>query len=233
LLLKRQSRAPELVRLINNSPAMSPSGFPLLTDFAGRAALLEEPANEGLDAWEHSFMTWLDSAANPLQRASAADLETWLPDDLLIKFDRMAMAQSLEGRAPYLTPDLVNAALHLPDEERMANGKSKIALRRIAQQWLPPNILARRKQGFVLPMKHWITQWFVLHGGAAAYLANHAIPGLNARRVLSLVQADLQAGVQRERLLFALLLLFEWYSAAQIRIGTLRKAYVADRNSVH
>ena len=232
-LLKRQIKAPELVRLINNSSPNSPSGFPLLTDFAGRAALLEEPANDALDDWEESFITWLDSATNPLQRASAADLETWLPDDLLIKFDRMAMAHSLEGRAPYLTPTLVDAALHLPDEERMTNAKSKVALRRIARQWLPPNILARRKQGFVLPMKRWITEWFALHGGVAAYLANHPIPGLNASRVASLIEEDLSAGVQRERLLFALLLLFEWYSAAQVRIGALRKAYLANRNCVH
>jgi asparagine synthase (glutamine-hydrolysing) len=115
----------------------------------------------------------------------------------------------------------------------MADGTSKIALRRIAQQWLPPNILARRKQGFVLPMKHWITQWFALHGGAAAYLVNHAIPGLNAGGVLSLIEADLRAGVQRERLLFALLLLFEWHSAAQVRIGVLRKGYIANRNCVY
>jgi len=232
-LLKRQIKALELVRLINNSSASSPSGFPLLTDFAGRAALLEEPANDALDDWEESLITWLDSATNPLQRASAADLETWLPDDLLIKFDRMAMAHSLEGRAPYLTPSLVDAALHLPDEERMTNAKSKVALRRIARQWLPPNILARRKQGFVLPMKRWITEWFALHGGVAAYLANHPIPGLNASRVMSLIDEDLSAGVQRERLLFALLLLFEWYSAAQVRIGALRKAYLASRNCVH
>lgn len=82
-------------------------------------------------------------------------------------------------------------------------------------------------------MKRWITEWFALHGGVAAYLANHPIPGLNASRVVSLIEEDLRAGVQRERLLFALLLLFEWYSAAQVRIGALRKAYLANRNCVH
>ena len=47
-------------------------------------------------------------------RATAADLATWLPDDLLVKYDRMAMAVSLEGRAPFLAPALVEAALALP-----------------------------------------------------------------------------------------------------------------------
>jgi asparagine synthase (glutamine-hydrolysing) len=150
---------------------------------------------------------------------------------LLVKFDRMSMAHSLEGRAPFLMPDLVDAALHLAPDQRMAGGSSKIGLRRIAHHWLPVNILNRRKQGFVLPMKDWITSWFALHGGVAAYLPDRSIPGLNMREVLRLIQTDLRVGVQRERLLFALVLLCEWYSAALTKIAILRRQYANGKNN--
>jgi asparagine synthase (glutamine-hydrolysing) len=212
------------MRLIDNAPPATPSGFPLLTDTAGRARLMPGVAT-GIDAWESTLCHWLDGARDPLQRATAADLATWLPDDLLVKYDRMAMAVSLEGRAPFLQPDLVAAALALPPAERMSGGQSKVALRRIARRWLPPRIQARRKQGFVLPMRAWISDWFAAHGGAAAYFGAHAIPGLDATELVNVVDADLAAGVQRERLLFALVMLVEWHTAAAARVAALAARY--------
>ena len=225
-MLKHRRMAPVTSRLVHNRSPIAPSGFPLLTEISARAALIENSIDRTADEWELSLMGWLDSAADPLQRATAADLETWLPDDLLVKFDRMAMAHSLEGRAAFLVPDLVDAALHLPGKQRMAARKSKIALRQIAHRWLPPDILERRKQGFVLPMRHWITQWFTLHDGAANYLARRTIPGLNMDEALRLIETDLKVGVQRERLLFALIMLFEWHAAAKTRMASLHEAYV-------
>jgi len=229
-LTKRHANWSKKYRLIGS--AVSPSGFPLLTDTAERVALMDNPSHNATDDWEQALIDWLDSAANPLQRATATDLATWLPDDLLVKFDRMSMAHSLEGRAPFLMPDLVDAALHLAPDQRMAERSSKIGLRRIARHWLPINILNRRKQGFVLPMKDWITSWFALHGGVAAYLPDRSIPGLNMREVLRLIQTDLRVGVQRERLLFALVLLCEWYSAALTKIAILRRQYANGENNV-
>ena len=213
-------------RLVENTPPVTPSGFPLLTDTAGRARLIPD-ASVSADAWETSLCTWLGGAHDPLQRATAADLATWLPDDLLVKYDRMAMAVSLEGRAPFLEPKLVAAALALPAAERMSGGQSKIALRRIARRWLPERIHARRKQGFVLPMRAWIREWLAARGGPAVYLGAQSIPGLDANELVAIVAADLEAGLQRERLLFALIMLVEWHAAATKRIADLAARYAA------
>ena len=167
-------------RLVDNAPPVTPSGFPLLTDTAGRARLLPGVTGRG-DAWEADLCAWLASAHDPLQRATAADLATWLPDDLLVKYDRMAMAVSLEGRAPFLEPDLVAAALALPAAERMSGGETKVALRRVARRWLPERIHARRKQGFVLPMRAWIADWLDARGGAAGYFGARPVPGIDRR----------------------------------------------------
>ena len=181
-------------RLVDNAPPVTPSGFPLLTDTAGRARLMPGTA-ASRDAWETSLCAWLDGAHDPLQRATAADLATWLPDDLLVKYDRMAMAVSLEGRAPFLQPELVAAALALPPAERMSGGASKIALRRVARRWLPQRIHERRKQGFVLPMRAWIGEWLAARGGPAAYFGAQAIPGIDSAELVSVVAADLAAGL--------------------------------------
>ena len=93
-------------------------------------------------------MTWLDGAADGLQRATAADLATWLPDDLLVKFDRISMAHSLEGRTPYLAPGVVEAGLALPLDQRMNGAISKVALRRVASRWIPRAIVIEWHQAF-------------------------------------------------------------------------------------
>ena len=173
-------------------------------------------------------MRWLDGAHDPLQRATAADLATWLPDDLLVKYDRMAMAVSLEGRAPFLQPELVAAALALPPAERMSGGQSKVALRRVARRWLPERIHARRKQGFVLPMRPGFSEWLHSHGGPAAYFGAHAISGVDTTELVAVVDADLAAGVARERLLFALIMLVEWYAASSERVAALMPALLCE-----
>lgn len=214
-----------LNRLIHNAYPVSPSGFPLVTDIAGRETLIQGRMENWTDSWEAEVMAWLDTATNPLQRASAADMATWLPDDLLVKFDRMAMAHSLEGRAPFLMPALVEAAMHLPPKARIANGTSKVALRQVARRWLPSTILKRRKQGFVLPMRDWLRQWFTVHGGVSRYLAEREVPGLDMAEVSRIVESELALGVQRERLLFALVLLSEWYVASSRKRREIRARY--------
>ena len=220
---RQPTHAPDLRRFTRNPTAVTPSGFPLLTDPADRERLTGHAANPG-DAWESELIRWLDSASDPHKRALAADLGTWLPDDLLVKFDRMGMASSLEGRAPYLTPRLAELALRGSDAHaRMNLTESKRALRRIAQRWLPRDILERPKQGFVLPMKTWLRNWFDTRGGARTYFRGAALPDLDVQFVATLVERDLSEGLNRERLLYALVMLAEWRASAMARIGALRR----------
>jgi asparagine synthase (glutamine-hydrolysing) len=199
-----------LNHLIHNGEQMTPSGFPLLTDSATRRRLVGHE-NYTVSSWEGGVLGWLDTANDPLQRATAADLGTWLPDDLLVKFDRMAMAHSLEGRAPYLHPAIVRAGLFLPPQQRMNDFSSKIALRRIAARWLPQEILDKPKQGFVLPMKKWLKQWFEVQGSVEKYVNACGMDFLDRKETIRLIKDDASRGITNERLIFALVLLFEWY----------------------
>ena len=203
-------------RLIHNAEPTTPSGFPLLTDAATRARLTGRNGSR-IDEWERNLFVWLNQSPDSLRRAAATDLATWLPDDLLVKFDRMSMAYSLEGRAPYLDPKIVELGLGLPQSQKIDGSTSKVALRRVAGRWLPKEILTRPKQGFVLPMRRWLAQWFAVQGSVTDYFSARAVPGLDMAGVASLTEADLAAGVRRERLLFALVLFVEWYKSFQSR----------------
>lgn len=97
----------------------------------------------------------LGAGASVLDRAVAIDLQSYLPDDILVKLDRMAMATSLEGRAPFLEPGLAQFALHLPESLRVRDGRGKYLLRKVAARWLPPDVLSKPKQGFAIPIAEW------------------------------------------------------------------------------
>ena len=201
-----------LATLTRNAQPITPSFFPLLSAAEERSRLAGG-APPGADAWEGELVSWLGGAADPLQRATAADLATWLPDDLLVKFDRMAMAHSLEGRAPFLEPRLAAMGLRLPPAERIRGRVVKVALRRVAARWLPPSIVERGKHGFILPMESWLREWFETNGGPDAYFRGAQGAGLDPRAAAAVAAADLRAGVRRVRLLFALVALVEWQKA--------------------
>lgn len=97
----------------------------------------------------------LGAGGSALDRAIAIDLQSYLPDDILVKLDRMAMATSLEGRAPFLEPGLAQFALRLPVSLRMREGRGKYLLRKVAARWLPPDVLSKPKQGFAIPIAEW------------------------------------------------------------------------------
>ncbi|MBI3608474.1 MAG: asparagine synthase (glutamine-hydrolyzing) [Nitrospirae bacterium] len=208
----------------HRSGGITPSGFPLLTDHKDRESLMGRSTTDD-SAWEQETISWLDRAASPLQKASGFDMATWLPDDLLVKYDRMAMAHSLEGRAPFLQPRLVESGLRLPSGDRMADGMSKIGLRRAAGRWLSRDILDRRKQGFVLPMADWLERWFQDHGGVEPYFSARAFPGLDTGHVCRMVAFDLKRGVRRQRLIFSLILLTEWCQSYSARVHDLSESY--------
>ncbi|HXZ24738.1 MAG TPA: asparagine synthase (glutamine-hydrolyzing) [Nitrospiria bacterium] len=84
------------------------------------------------------------------------DMRTWLPDDLLVKVDRMAMAVSLEARVPYLDHQLVEWASALPASMKVRGGTGKYLLKQAAMDRLPASIVRRPKQGFEPPLAHWL-----------------------------------------------------------------------------
>ena len=91
-----------------------------------------------------------------VQRAQYADLKVYMPNDPLVKVDRMSMAHSLEIRCPLLDHRLIELAFRIPTDRKMPNGRPKSLLRRLAERRLPKKVLALPKRGFTAPVSSWL-----------------------------------------------------------------------------
>lgn len=138
--------------LLLGSRGTTPSGYPLVFDGPLLNNILRRGRSFESGPWAGGFRHDLSAFHDALQGACFTDLVTWLPDNLLVKLDKMAMAVSLEGRCPYLKPDLVEWALALPQQFKLGSRLSKQILREAFADALPSSIVNRPKQGFVLPL---------------------------------------------------------------------------------
>jgi len=96
-------------------------------------------------------------ASDPLSRVLYLDTKTYLPGDILTKVDRMSMAASLETRVPMLDHVFLQWATSLPPQWKMGKAGQKYILVKLAQRLgVPSEVLHRPKQGFALPLVHWL-----------------------------------------------------------------------------
>jgi len=94
--------------------------------------------------------------ASPLSRMLYVDAKIWLPDDLLLKADKMTMANGLELRVPFLDHKLVEFTAALPDDNKLNSDGGKSLLRKAMRDVLPKAILERPKKGFPVPIASWL-----------------------------------------------------------------------------
>lgn len=95
-------------------------------------------------------------ALTRLQLAQVADCADWLPNDLLIKVDRCLMAHGVEGRTPFLDPEVAAVAFRLPDALKVRDGLGKWLLRKWLERADPSAGAFERKRGFSVPVAEWI-----------------------------------------------------------------------------
>jgi asparagine synthase (glutamine-hydrolysing) len=114
------------------------------------------------DAWHPDALyqaVW-DRAdfSDDVDRALYGDFVTYLPDQLLTKMDVSTMAHSVEARSPLLDVDVVEFAARIPTHLRLKGYTTKYLLKRLAERYVPRDLLYRRKRGFVMPASDWLRQ---------------------------------------------------------------------------
>lgn len=97
----------------------------------------------------------------PLDKGLYVDVRSYLCDNILTKVDRMSMAVSLETRVPYLDKDLVELAFTVPEKYKLEGNETKAILKRVASKIVPKECVYRPKEGFSIPIKHWLNNEFL------------------------------------------------------------------------
>jgi asparagine synthase (glutamine-hydrolysing) len=95
-------------------------------------------------------------AKTPLDRMLYVDCKLWLADYLLLRGDKLTMANSLEARVPLLDHHVVEFAASLPESMKLRGRQRKYLLRQVARRLLPGDIIDRKKQGFPIPIEAWL-----------------------------------------------------------------------------
>jgi len=106
--------------------------------------------------YQKMFNAW--PSLDPADCAMGLDLQTYLADDLLRMGDRLSMAHSLELRVPFCDQRLLTMALKVPSSTRFSGGRLKSLMRKSLGKILPPHILDRPKQGFMIPLARWLRE---------------------------------------------------------------------------
>lgn len=126
----------------------------LLSTWVNPADIMAEPLRTRLpgslleESWPH--------APSYQESQMAYDMVTYLPDDIMVKVDRAAMAVSLETRAPLLDHRVVELALGLPESVKIARNTGKLVLKELLGRYVPRSEWDRPKQGFAIPVSDWL-----------------------------------------------------------------------------
>ena len=161
--------------------------------------------------------TWLTQVGvkalfqDPRQQMMFLDAMTYLPDDILVKVDRAAMANSLETRVPFLDHRVVELASRLPMDMKIREGETKWLLRQVLYQYVPKELIERPKAGFGIPLAEWLRG--PLKGWVETLIDEKRLAKegyFNVQYVRDLWNAHLSGRCNHQSLLWSLLMFQAW-----------------------
>lgn len=147
---------------------------------------------------------------NPVERMQYIDIHTWMRGDILLKADRMTMANSLEVRVPFLDKEVFRVAKDIPASLKTTNGTTKYVLRKAAEAFVPDHVLNRRKLGFPVPIRHWLkdemNQWVkdIIRDSPTDHL-------INKKYVLQLLDDHCAGKQDYSRKIWTVVIFMIWY----------------------
>lgn len=164
----------------------------------------------------------------PIERMMALDMLGYLPDDILAKVDRAAMATSLETRVPYLDHRVVEFAWRIPFEMKIRNGQTKWILRQLLARHVPSELTERPKMGFGVPIDSWLRG--PLRGWAEALLDERRLRDEGYFRpepIRRTWEAHLSGRVNEQYRLWSVLMFQSWLEAQGQSRATLSTPAIA------
>jgi asparagine synthase (glutamine-hydrolysing) len=147
---------------------------------------------------------------DPVTRMQHVDLFTWLRGDILVKADKMTMANSLELRVPFLDPEVFRVASRIPLEEKVTKETTKYALRQAMREIVPGHVLNRRKLGFPVPIRLWLRDE-MYEWARDIVMKSQTDAELDRNAVLKLLEEHRSGSLDHSRRIWALLVFMLWH----------------------
>ena len=147
---------------------------------------------------------------DPVSRMQHIDLFTWLRGDILVKADKVTMANSLELRVPFLDPEVFKIASRVPLEQKLTKDTTKYALRQALREIIPSHVLNRAKLGFPVPIRLWLRD--EMHDWAVDIIQQSQTDHLIQKRaVLGMLEEHRSGVLDHSRRIWALLVFMIWH----------------------
>lgn len=147
-----------------------------------------------------------------ITRMQYVDIKTWLVQDILVKADRMSMANSLELRVPFLDKKMLEVALSIPSRYRVSKDLTKIALRGAAAKQLPEKNAKMKKMGFPVPLNDWLKQDKYYAMVEKTFQSDTAAQFFNRDAILSLLREH-REGKHNMKRIWTIYCFLLWYQA--------------------
>lgn len=153
--------------------------------------------------------------ASTLERALRTDLQTYLVDDILTLSDRLSMWHSLELRVPFVDHHFVELAARIPSGLKIKGSTQKYLLKRLAERWLPRDMIYHKKQGFEAPMGRWLKGPLLpFFDSVVNRKSVEALGILRFDEVSRLRDRHVSGHSKNSKMLFSILMLCLWHGQA-------------------
>ncbi|MGI5959410.1 MAG: asparagine synthase (glutamine-hydrolyzing) [Massiliimalia sp.] len=148
---------------------------------------------------------------DPVTRMQYLDLHMWMAYDILLKADKMSMANSLEVRVPFLDKRVMEVASHIPAQYRVQGPVTKMAMRKAANEVIPAKTADKKKLGFPVPIRVWLKE-DKYYGIVKKYFTSKtAEEFFNTQYLVKLLDQHREGKYDNSRKIWTVFMFLKWY----------------------
>ena len=137
------------------------------------------------------------------------DFNFWLIGDILLKADKMSMANSLEVRVPFLDKNLISNVISIPSEYKIVGNETKYAFRQVCKETLPEKWANKKKLGFPVPLREWLKEDEIYNKVKETF--EKAGEFFNTDRIIKLLDKHKQGKRDNSRKIWTIYSFLIWY----------------------
>lgn len=144
-------------------------------------------------------------------KMQAIDINFWLIKDILLKADRMTMANSLEGRVPFIDKEVFKVAASLPIEYKVTKENTKVALREAAKSVIPNESYKKKKLGFPVPLREWLKEEDFYNEVKSTFKKKYTSKFFNQKRIIKLLDNHKNNKKDNYKKVWTIYCFLKWY----------------------